>query len=323
MNQTKQKYFLWIFCILAAILSIVALIIAIWKPTAKQKENVNSVTSSVITIVNGIDLEKEILTSDVVIGTGFCYQSHKVITNYHNIQKNSDLIYIITEDQQAFPAKLIAKDVQNDIALLETEADLPVLSFANSEQCQKGQKVFSIATPISVYLHGTYAEGFITNLDIVGFGTQRLLQTNIDLSPGCSGGPLLNNDNQVIGMTTFKSTEFGAEGLGFAVPSNRLQEIIDRLEQSIETPDLQITFQNDIYQKYGLPGAKGLRIQEISEESPIFEQLHEGDLLIKINNQPITNLVAYYEALQAVSQTFTITLVRDTEIIDISVNVNS
>ncbi|MCI8590107.1 MAG: serine protease [Clostridiales bacterium] len=323
MNQTNQNRSLWILCTTAAILSIVALVIAIWKPAAHDKRNHDTVSGSVVTIVTGIDLEKEILTSDVVIGTGFCYQPHKIITNYHNIQKNSDAIYLITNEQQAITAKLIAKDEISDIALLEIETELPALSFADSAQCQKGQTVFSIATPISVYLQGTYAEGFITNLDIVGFGTQRLLQTNIDLSPGCSGGPLLNEHNQVIGMTTFKSTEFGAEGLGFAVPSNRLQEVIDRLEQGIETPNLQITFQNDIYQKYGVPGAKGLRIQEISEESPVFEQLQEGDLLIKINNQSITNLVEYHEALQKVSETFAITIVRDAEIIDISIDMKS
>ncbi len=314
----KKKNILVLILIVALILSISALIFSIrafslLTENVNNKKNIAESNKSIVAILSGIDVEKEILTSDVIVGTGFCYDKGKIITNYHNIQDNLDTINIITYDDQVLRATVIAQDPQIDIALLEVNADIPALAFANSDECEKGQFVMSIATPISVHLRGTYTEGFITNLNITGFGAQRLTQTNIDLSPGCSGGPLLNESGEVIGMTTFKSTEFGAEGLGFAIPSNQLKNSIDRLEQGVKTPDLKITFENDIYQKYGLPGAKGLMVQEIGEKSMAKDYLQKGDLIIKVNNRDVCNIVEYYESLQQTveNKKIGITVIRD------------
>ena len=176
------------------------------------------------------------------------------------------------------------------------------------------------AAPISAYLRGTYSEGMITNTDVVGFDIQRLLQTNIELSPGCSGSPLLDGKNRVVGMITFKSTEFGAEGLGFAIPSNQLTEIIDMLNQGKSMPDLKLTFEKDIYQKYGLPGAGGLAIQNIGENSIAENKLKVGDIITDINGQSIRNTADFNEALRkaAAAQELSITVIRDqkTQIIE-------
>jgi len=270
---------------------------------------------SVVTIVCGIDVKKGILTSDVIVGSGFCYKPGRIITNYHNIQDNAENINVITYDNLTVAAKVIAKDEKNDIALLEIDADIPSLSFGNTDKCEIGQTAINIATPVSAFLKGTYSEGLITNLNIVGFGTQSLIQTDINLSPGCSGSPLFDSDYNVIGMVTFKSTEFGAEGLGFAIPANRLQQLIERLDQGITTPDLKIIFQSDIYQKFGIPGAKGLVVQEVSEDSPAQGQLQAGDLITIINGNAIRNLVEYTNALEQCiqNQNIEIKIIRNSQ----------
>lgn len=309
----KNKIILFIASTTALILSIISILIIAFYPTEKEGCDIDDIQKSIVTIVTGIDTEKEILTSDVIVGTGFCYESGKIITNYHNIQENDDTINLITYDDRLVKATVTAKDSQRDIALLDINCDIPSLELFDSDKCKQGQSVINISTPISAYLRGTYSEGLITNLNIVGFGTQKLIQTNIDLSPGCSGSPLLDKEGRVLGMTTFKSTEFGAEGLGFAIPANSLKDAIADLESSIQTPDLKIIFQNDIYQKYGLPGASGLMIVELEEDSPVSDQLQSGDFLIKINDSPVTNSVEYTEQLQkaARDQELTVTIIRD------------
>ena len=311
--KIKKQHILWMGVVAAGLLSISAFAISIWSICQRGSDQFEKAKKSVVTIITGIDMEKEILTSDVTIGTGFCYKQGKIVTNYHNVQKDDAAIHVITYNNKTIPARIIAKDETCDIAILEIDAEIPALSFADTDQCKIGQPVSSISTPISAYLRGTFSEGLITNLNIVGFGTQRLLQTNIDLSPGCSGGPLFDSKYRVLGMTTFKSTEFGAEGLGFAIPGNQLQEAIDRLERGSTVMDLGLTFQKDIYQKYGLPGAEGLLIQEIGEESPAKDLLLAGDLLIKINDQPVKSIVEYYERLQqtAGSQSLKVTVIRN------------
>ncbi len=315
MKQEKSQKFLvaLLAVILCAVVALAVSIIAILRPTEQiPKPDIDTVSRSVVTIVNGIDMDKEILTSDVAIGSGFCVKPGTILTNYHNVQGDNTQINIVTYDNNVLRATITAKDEQSDVALLTVEADLPVLSFAENIE-GVGQQVFNLSTPISAYLRGTYSQGLITNTDIVGFGTQRLLQTNINLSPGCSGSPLVDTDNRVVGMITFKSTEFGAEGLGFAIPAAQLREIIDLLDRGIEVPDLQLTFERDIYQKYGLPGAKGLVIREIGEDSPVIDKLQIGDILTHINDQPISNTVEYSEALRkaALNQKLKIKMVRD------------
>lgn len=290
-----------IYCIVKKLLILIISLFLILLLCACSEKKLDNAYPSVVTIINGVDIDKGILTSDVIVGTGFCYKPNRIVTNYHDIKNSEQNTNIITHDDIVLSAKLIAKDEQSDIALLEIDADIPHISFADSDKCNIGQKIMSISTPISTFLKGTYSEGLISNLNIIGFGTQRLMQTNINLSPGCSGGPLFDSSGQVVGMVTFKSTEFGAESLGFAIPSNRLKKIIDRLEQGVETLNLGITFQSDIYQKFGIPGAKGLAVQDIDDGSLLYGKLQEGDLLIKINGIAIHNLIEYTEALEQLS----------------------
>ncbi len=311
----RQYYKYILLSLIVALFSITLTLSVVYLIPQNEKNNTTdrNFEKSIVSIVSGIDVNKEILVDDVIVGTGFCYEKNRLITNYHNIQENEDTINVITYDDKLISATLIAKDTMNDIAILEADLNIPSLKFSDSTKCKLGEHVRSISTPISAYLRGTYSEGTITNLDIVGFGTQRLIQTNIDLSPGCSGSPIVSDDNTVLGMITFKSTEFGAEGLGFAVPSNRLKDIINRLEQGIESIDLQITFINDIWQKYGLPGAKGLIVQEVSDSSPVLHMLQAGDIIIKINGNNIKNKVEFNEAIEqsSSSKEMQITFIRD------------
>ena len=258
-----------------------------------HRYNISNVKNSVVTVVSGIDINRNILTSDVIIGTGFCYDENKIITNYHNVI--SGQIHIITDKEQIFEANLEYFDDINDIAILNVEnLNLVPLKFGDSSKCQITDRVFSISTPISAYLKGSYSEGMITNTNVEGFSYQRFLQTNVDLSPGCSGAPLVSYNGRVIGMTTLKSTEFGAEGLGFAIPSDSIKQYLKNMNLGIKPYDLGITF-NDIFSEYGLPSSNGITITNLTEDSILRDALKEQDVVMKVNNSQIKSAVDFYE----------------------------
>ncbi len=318
LKKDKSIWVVLILSVICVLISVIVLIIGMNRHNAVCSD-IDSVNRSVVTVVKGIDTDKKILTSDVAIGSGFCIRPGVILTNYHNVGGENEQINVITYDDKVIHADVAAYDEQSDVALLSVDAEIPALTLSD-KKAETGDKVFNLSTPISAYLRGTYSEGMITNTDVVGFDIQRLLQTNIELSPGCSGSPLLDGKNRVVGMITFKSTEFGAEGLGFAIPSNQLTEIIDMLNQGKSMPDLKLTFEKDIYQKYGLPGAGGLAIQNIGENSIAENKLKVGDIITDINGQSIRNTADFNEALRkaAAAQELSITVIRDqkTQIIE-------
>lgn len=286
-----------------------------------HRHNVSNVKNSVVTIVSGIDINRNILTSDVIIGTGFCYEENKIITNYHNVI--SGQIHIITDKEQIFEANLDYFDDINDIAILSVEnLNLTPLKFGDSSKCEIMDKVFSVSTPISAYLKGSYSEGMITNTSVVGFSYQRFLQTNVDLSPGCSGAPLVSYSGKVIGMTTLKSTEFGAEGLGFAIPSDSIKQYLKNMSLGIRPYDLGITF-NDIFSEYGLPSLNGITITNLAENSVLRDILKEQDVVMKVNDIQIRSVVDFYEEIYKYKENTKITVVRNGEEIILTINLQN
>lgn len=184
----------------------------VYGPSFFKNQVQQKARKSTVSVFSGIDMEKEIMTEDMSIGSGFCFDENgKILTNYHNVDGGN--IHIVTDDGSVHEARIIAKDETFDIAIIQADIDLPPLKMKDSNNYEIGQSVFSFSTPLSLYLRQTYSDGILTNIDIQGFGTQTLLQTNMDLSPGCSGAPLFNNADNVIGMITYKSTQFGVEGL--------------------------------------------------------------------------------------------------------------
>lgn len=259
------------------------------------KSKIDHAEKSVVTVLSGFDSGKGILTDDYVMGSGFAYDKTKIVTNAHNIK--SDNINILTYNNEIIPANVIAKDNVNDIAILKIDIELPYFEFGNIKKCNKGDSVYNISTPLSVYLKNSYSQGMITNVDVSGLSNQKLLQTDIAVSPGCSGSPLFNDKFQVIGMLSFKSTEFGSDRLGFAIPCDLLIERIKKLEGGGESFDLKISFQSDIYQKYGFPN-NGITIENIAEDSKAYSKLYKNDVIIEINGDKIENITMYYETIR-------------------------
>jgi len=154
-----------------------------------------------------------------------------IVTNHHVIESAED-IQITTNNNQSYEAKIIGSDEQNDIALLKIESseDLPYAVFGDSDTTQIGEWVLAVGNPFN--LTSTVTAGIISaksrSLDPTGRTTQSYIQTDAAVNPGNSGGALINNKGQLIGINTAIQTQTGSYvGYSFAVPSNIAKKVIE------------------------------------------------------------------------------------------------
>ena len=154
-----------------------------------------------------------------------------IITNHHVIETAED-IQVTTNDNQSYNAKIIGSDEQNDIALLkiDTSDELPYAVFGDSDSTQIGEWVLAVGNPFN--LTSTVTAGIISaksrSLDPTGRTTQSYIQTDAAVNPGNSGGALINNKGDLIGLNPDIQTQTGSYvGYSFAVPSNIAKKVIE------------------------------------------------------------------------------------------------
>ena len=246
----------------------------------------------------------------IATGTGLVISADGyLVTNCHVIQDARSISVQFT-DQRVLPAVLVGKDVTSDLAVLYVEAeDLTAAVFGNSDSLRVGDSVCAIGDPLGVELRGTMTDGIVSaiNRDISTNGrTMTLIQTNAALNSGNSGGPLINCYGQVIGINTMKMGDSmstaGVEGLGFAIPSTTVKEVVDQLIRQgyvSGRPSLGITGEavSPLYQYYyRLPA--GLLITSVTEGSDAAQVgLEEGDILLTLDGQSITDAETLTAAL--------------------------
>ena len=239
--------------------------------------------------------------SDSTTGTGVVLtEDGYIVTNSHVVE-GAQAITIQFTDERVLPARLVGADAVSDLAVLKVDAqDLVPATFGDSDSLRVGDTVVAIGDPLGVELRGTLTDGIISaiNRDIYLDGRPiTLIQTNAALNSGNSGGPLINCYGQVIGINTMKigafTDEAGVEGLGFAIPSATVKDVVDQLirqgyvsgrpELGIRGESLSIFYQH----YYRLP--EGLYITEVTPGSDAAAKgIERGDILISINDTHIT-----------------------------------
>ena len=257
-------------------------------------------------------------TGVILTGDGY------IVTNAHVVEDAVSVSVQLTDDRE-FSASLVGSDGISDLAVLYIDvSDLEPAEFGDSEKLRVGDSVVAIGDPLGVELRGTYTNGIISainrNVD-TGGRTMTLIQTNAALNSGNSGGPLINCYGQVIGINTMKigafTDEAGVEGIGFAIPSTTVKEIVDQIiSQGYVSgrPTLGITGESlpSFYQHYyRLPA--GMYITAVEEGSPAAAcGIEPGDILVSINDTRITDMDSLKTVLYGheVGDTVTITIYR-------------
>ena len=263
-----------------------------------------------------------VLPSGTSTGTGVVLtEDGYFVTNAHVVE-NATTIEILLSDQTKLTAELIGQDAVSDLAVLYAKASgLTPAQFGDSTSLQVGDAVVAIGDPLGVELRGTMTDGIISaiNRDITTNGrTMTLIQTNAALNAGNSGGPLLNCYGQVIGINTMKIGDYmssaGVEGLGFAIPSTTVKEIVDQLvnqgyvsgRPSLGFSGQEISSLDRLY--YRLP--QGLYITEVDPSSDAAEKgIAPGDVLLQFQGVRITDAETLKNALYSCNAGDTVTVV--------------
>ena len=224
-----------------------------------------------------------------------------IVTNAHVVEGAEEILIGLTNGMQ-YPAQLVGADNFSDLAVLHISATgLTAAEFGDSQVLRVGDAVAAIGNPLGTELWGSMTPGIISGLNreiTTGGRTMNLLQTNAALNSGNSGGPLLNCYGQVIGINTMKMGDSmsaaGVEGLGFAIPSTTVQEIVNQLIMQgyvSGRPGLgligeSVTMFDQMY--YRLP--QGLYINKVVEGSNAEAVgIRSGDILLSLDGVQITD----------------------------------
>ncbi len=169
------------------------------------------------------------------LGTGVIFtEDGYILTNYHVVEGGSDC-YIALDTGAGYPASYVAGDPVSDLAVLKVDDQgLPAAEFGESDLLTVGDTVYAIGNPLGYELWGTMTDGIVSAVDrevLVDGRMMTLIQTNAALNSGNSGGPLINEYGQVVGLNVIKmsSSYVSIEGLGFAIPSATMDRVVDDL----------------------------------------------------------------------------------------------
>ncbi|MBI2451256.1 MAG: trypsin-like peptidase domain-containing protein [Parcubacteria group bacterium] len=242
-------------------------------------------------------------------GSGFIVDKDGIIlTNRHVVSDPEAEYTIITQKGEKYPAKILARDSINDVAIIKINAkNLPVVELGDSSQIEIGQTVIAIGTALGEFA-GSVSKGIISGLSrfitaMTGLGEQErlrgLIQTDAAINPGNSGGPLVNLEGKTIGINT--AVVFGAENIGFAIPINAAKKDLNDLKKygHIRKPSLGVRYlliNKKIQKEMNLPLHQGaLIIREtgpgdvaIIPGSPADKAgIKENDIILEVNGQKI------------------------------------
>ena len=223
-----------------------------------------------------------------------------LVTNCH-VVSGASYISVLFTDGREMPAALVGADEISDLAVLYVDAgDLIPATLGDSSSLRVGDTVVAIGDPLGIELRGTMTDGIVSaiNRDITLQGrTMSVIQTNAALNSGNSGGPLINCYGQVIGINTMKIGDYvnsaGVEGLGFAIPSTTVKEIVNQLigqgyVSGRATLGLTGEDVSGFYQLYyRLPA--GFYITEVDPDSSCWAAgIRAGDIVTYLDDQRIS-----------------------------------
>ena len=206
----------------------------------------NKVSDAVVSVLNFSQTGKDSF-QEVSEGSGVIYKKSGdaayVVTNNHVINGAAQ-IQVMLHDGQKVTATLVGKDAMTDLAVLKIAADkvTTTAAFGDSNKIQVGQKVLAIGSPLGAQYASSVTEGIISakkrlvessSEDGQNYGGSTVIQTDAAINPGNSGGPLINFAGQVIGINSMKLSSSASgtsvEGMGFAIPSNQVVDIVNKL----------------------------------------------------------------------------------------------
>jgi S1-C subfamily serine protease len=249
-------------------------------------------------------------------GSGFIVKSDGLVMTNAHVVDGADRVTVKLKDGREFTGQVVGEDKLTDVAVVKIQAsNLPTVTIGNSDQLRPGEWAIAIGNPLG--LDNTVTAGIISGTgrssSEIGSPDRRTnyIQTDAAINPGNSGGPLLNQSGQVIGINT--AIIGGAQGLGFAIPINKAQQIANQLisKGSVDHPYLGVEMTDlsaatrDLLNRDRRLGInvqtdRGALITNIIRNSPAAQAgLQKGDVIQTINGRSIASANEVQQAVEA------------------------
>ena len=226
-----------------------------------------------------------------------------IVTNNHVVAKATE-IEVTLSDKRTFKGKVVGADPSTDVAVIKIDgSNLPTVPFGNSDQLKVGDTVMAFGNPFGQYF--TVTRGSVSALGRTAGGIEELqnfIQTDAAINPGNSGGALVNIHGQVVGINTAilsgnsgPGGEGGSVGIGFAIPSNMAQHVMEDLIKTGKVNrgylGVQITdLSEDLAKQFKVPDTTGALAEDITAGGPADKAgLKNGDVVRKLNGQIISD----------------------------------
>jgi serine protease Do len=230
------------------------------------------------------------------VGSGFIIDAAGDIVTNHHVAGEAATITVMLADGTTYDAKVIGTDPETDLALLKITAakPLPYLRFSDSANARVGDWVIAIGNPYG--LGGTVTAGIISarGRDIGAGPYDDFIQIDAPINPGNSGGPLFDESGKVIGVSTaIYSPNGGSVGIGFAIPSATVTEVVAKLRKhgTFKRGWLGVAMQPvplELAQAIGLAKSDGVLINKIEPDSPAASaDLRQGDVITAFDGKSI------------------------------------
>lgn len=223
------------------------------------------------------------------IGSGFIIsQDGYVLTNTHVVDGASE-VYVKLTDKREFKAKVIGADKRSDVAVLKIEGGkLPRLTIGDSDKIKVGEWVMAIGSPFD--LDNTVTAGIVSAKARDTGEYLPLIQTDVAVNPGNSGGPLINMRGEVIGINSqIYSRSGGYMGISFAIPIDEAMRVVEQLRASGKVTRGRIGVQidqvsKDVAESIGLSKSQGALVTRVESGGPAEKAgLQDGDVILKFN----------------------------------------
>lgn len=266
-------------------------------------------------------------------GSGVIIDAKKgyILTNAH-VVKDADEVKVTLKDSRVITAEVMGSDPKTDIALLKIEASgLTALKLADSDDSKVGDYVMAIGNPFG--LGQTVTSGIVSALGRGGIsrdGYEDFIQTDASINPGNSGGALINSKGELIGINTAIISRSGSSaGIGFAVPANMAEKVVDQLSRygEVRRGRIGVGIQDltaDLREALDVDVESGALVRQVEDDSPASEAgLKTGDVITAFDGEPITDSRDIRNAVGFVERgtRHNITYIRDGKTFTTKINV--
>ena len=277
-------------------------------------------------------------TENLSLGTGIIISdTGYIVTNWHLAGNKYSSCYVTLESGEVYSGNTVWADSNLDLAIVKINASgLNYLKLGDSENVKLGEKVYAIGNPIGIELQRTVTSGIISGLNrtikLEEDGTssymEGLIQTDASINQGNSGGPLINEQGEVIGVNTVKIES--AEGIGFAVPINIIKPIIESFTTKGEFEEAYLgifAYDKEVvkYLESDLDFQNGIYVVKIMADGPVAKtNIRIGDIITKIDGNIINRMseLRSYIYTKAPGDKVTLTIMRNNKEYQIDVNLS-